>query len=423
MFKDKVCLSGKQTGAIAVLVALSLPILLGTVSMGVEVGAWYARARELQTAADAAAIAAAFELSESNEDDMDTSAEEEAERNSFDSTEGTLVMNHPPENGDYIDEDDAVEIILSEPYPLAATAIFLDQDPIITARAVAYAEPAQGTETACVLALDETACGAITISGSANIGLSGCVIASNSSCDSGLLLAGSGTLTAQSASLVGGYEQGSSATFNYDTAPKTGLTPTEDPYAALEVEPYAGCDHTNKALNGQTSTTLSPGVYCQGLTINEKGPTTLLPGVYIMDGGNFRINSGSDVDGEGVTIILTASNGQDYADVQINGGADVDIEAPTSGPYSGVVFFGDPDSNGSMDLKFNGGANMNINGAIYFPQDDVEFKGNSSSTPSCTQIVAKTVGFTGNTSANHDCEDSGTSDILPYVEGSVALVE
>src|SRR3954447_4520049 len=48
-----------RKGAIAVVTAVALPLLLGFTSLGVEVGHWYLAERQMQGAADAAAISAA----------------------------------------------------------------------------------------------------------------------------------------------------------------------------------------------------------------------------------------------------------------------------------------------------------------------------------------------------------------------------
>src|SRR5215475_6953764 len=48
-----------SAGAVAAVTAIVLPVLLGFASLGVEVGHWYLGMREMQGAADAAAISAA----------------------------------------------------------------------------------------------------------------------------------------------------------------------------------------------------------------------------------------------------------------------------------------------------------------------------------------------------------------------------
>src|SRR6516162_1212157 len=50
-----------RQGAVAVAVAVLLPVLIGLAGIGVEVGLWFAVQRQNQSAADAAAISAALE--------------------------------------------------------------------------------------------------------------------------------------------------------------------------------------------------------------------------------------------------------------------------------------------------------------------------------------------------------------------------
>jgi Flp pilus assembly protein TadG len=50
-----------RRGAVAVAVAVLLPVLIGFAGIGIEVGLWYAIQRQNQSAADAAAISAALE--------------------------------------------------------------------------------------------------------------------------------------------------------------------------------------------------------------------------------------------------------------------------------------------------------------------------------------------------------------------------
>src|SRR5215467_12246071 len=52
-------LKGDQAGAIAILTALALTLLVGLVALALDVGMWYRTNRALQNAADAAVIAAA----------------------------------------------------------------------------------------------------------------------------------------------------------------------------------------------------------------------------------------------------------------------------------------------------------------------------------------------------------------------------
>jgi hypothetical protein len=62
--------------------------------------------------------------------------------------------------------------------------------------------------------------------------------------------------------------------------------------------------------------------------------------------------------------------------------------------------------------KFNGGGTENITGSIYAPSQQMEFAGGASSTSGCTQLVALTVTFTGNSNFGNSCTNSGISEPL-----------
>jgi hypothetical protein len=106
-----------------------------------------------------------------------------------------------------------------------------------------------------------------------------------------------------------------------------------------------------------------------------------------------------------VTIHLT--NG---AHVVINGGATIDLSAPTSGPYAGLLFFGRR-SGASVDHVLNGSAASRFTGAIYMPNDRLEMRGSNTAGAGCTQIVARTIDFRGNSGMGMDCAGTGVRDL------------
>ena len=98
--------------------------------------------------------------------------------------------------------------------------------------------------------------------------------------------------------------------------------------------------------------------------------------------------------------------------------------APSSAtaPFQGLLFFQDPRATSTHDNKFNGGSTMNLTGGIYFPSEQVEWTGNNSSgTPTCTKIVAKTIVFTGN--SNMDDSGCAAAGVNPIQIQGVALVD
>ena len=127
------------------------------------------------------------------------------------------------------------------------------------------------------------------------------------------------------------------------------------------------------------------------------------------------MNANANVSGDGVTIYLAGSSR-----VSMNGNATVSLSAPTSGTYSGVLMYGDRTSTGGQST-FNGTAASLLTGALYFPKQQVNYLGNFSGQNGCTQVVADTIQWSGNSTINQDCTSLGMRDI-PATQ-SVALVE
>ena len=62
--------------------------------------------------------------------------------------------------------------------------------------------------------------------------------------------------------------------------------------------------------------------------------------------------------------------------------------------------------------KINGGSTSNITGAIYFPTNAIEYTGGSATGGAvCTQLIAYTITFKGNSSFNSNCNSAGTQTI------------
>lgn len=404
-----------QGGAVAIIMALVIPILVGAVGLAVEVGMWYAERRSLQTAADAAAMGAAWELNIAG-GNATAAATADAVRNGFSAAGGgSITVTTPPASGAYAGDASAVQVSLTEPQPLLFAGLFLAGPVTVTTTAVAQAGPPTAY---CILALSASAASAVSVTGSAGVSLSGCGVHSNSNSSTALTVSGSGTLTTDYANTVGGQDVSGAGTLASTEAPRTGARTQSDPYADLELptDPV-GCTKSNyKPDDGET---LSPGRYCGGLTINAGREVNLDPGIYIIDKGSLGVNGNATLTGTGVTIVLTGSS-SDYASVDINGGAVVDLSAPTSGDYAGVVFYQDRDAPAGSDNKFNGGSTMEITGAMYFPSQDVKFNGGNSVGGGCTHIIASTVAFSGNSTLGNNCTGTGVS---AYVPSPPTLVE
>lgn len=384
-----------ERGNVAILFAFSLPLIIASAGFGVEVGYWYYRSLNLQAAADAAAYAAALEkLSGSDAAKVEAAAVSVAAQNRFEADTGTASVYSPPSTGPNAGKNGA-EVVLNQTLPRFFSGVFDDSDLVVSRRAVAVTSV---DSKACILALDPSAPRTVLVSGNASVKLTGCSVMSNSVADDAIRTQGSATMNVDCLISAGGVDLAAgSVTTTKCAAPVTKASPAYDPFANLAAPSASGqCAPSNGG-------TLQPGVYCSGLSLN--GTVKLKPGVYVITNGEFRINANANVSGSDVTIYLAGS-----ARVTINGTAKVQLSAPTTGPYAGVLFFGDRTAADGTN-KFNGTADSLLTGALYFPRQKVEFLGNFSGAGGCTRLVAKSIEWSGSTAISQDCSSLGLRDI------------
>jgi hypothetical protein len=218
----------------------------------------------------------------------------------------------------------------------------------------------------------------------------------------------------------GGFQQGGSSqvTTTKCDGVQTNSDPIADPYADVVV-PTATlpCISGNIGSNN-TSTTVTPtlthstGVkYMRFCSLSIQGHVTFAPGLYIIDGS--MSSTGQSITGAGVTFMVGGN-------VSLTGNLTLNVSAPVSGPFSGLVFFGDRDTTVET-AKITGNSGSVIQGAVYFPTGDLEYTGSSAVSDGCTQIIARTIAFAGNSAVRSSCAAAGTRT---FAKGtSVALLE
>ncbi|HEY0834069.1 MAG TPA: pilus assembly protein TadG-related protein [Azospirillum sp.] len=416
-----------DSGAVLVTMALALTAVLGLVSAAVEVGSWYVVRRNLQSAADAAALAGALEHARSSPERITAAATQEAVRNGAAAGADTILVNSPPASGAFSGDPQAVEAIITHQQGRLFTALFGSGDVPITTRSVARL---RSTGEACVLALDRAADGAVTAQGSAAIDTRGCVLAANSVSDTAIDLGGSSSVAADSLWTSGGITLGGSTNASFTRTPVSRAWALPDPYADLTISvPGGGCANNNTRIQNETRT-LTPGVYCNGISVGAHGVAVLEPGTYYIDRGDFDVGAQGTVRcnctaPHGVTIVLTSTtNTTQIGRVDINGGASVTLRAPSDPGYAypGVLFFQDRRASASDESRLNGGATMSLNGALYFPAQAMQWNGNSfGGAQGCVRIIARTVSFSGNTALDDaGCAEQG---VRPITTTSASLGE
>jgi Flp pilus assembly protein TadG len=374
-------------GNVAIMFSLSLPLLIGGLSLGVESGYWYFRQASLQGAVDAAAYAAALEArAGSDSATILAAAKKAASSNGYVVATGTISITGPYASG----SGWAVKVVLQRAEKRYFSQIFYDKTITTAAKAIASYTTAAN---ACVLALDKSASQAVLFSGNSNLSLTGCNVMSNSIAADSVASQGSAAVTAPCIMAAGGTSLTTNVTLTSCTSPMTQLPQAADPYKSVPPPTASGnCKNSN-------GNTLQPGNYCSGL--NLSGTVNLNPGVYYVS-GDVKINANANIHGSGVTIYLAGSSS-----VTMNGNATVTLSAPTTGTYSGILFYGDPNGSSSVVEKFNGTAASLLTGAIYFPNQEVDYLGNFSGAGGCTQVVARKVQWTGNAHVAVNCSAYG----------------
>ncbi|MEO5337544.1 MAG: pilus assembly protein [Magnetospirillum sp. WYHS-4] len=400
-----------ESGAIAILFALLMPVVLGAVGFGVEVGSWYAARRELQSAVDAAAVAAAIEkYNGSSTSTITSEATTEAQRNGFTTSGGgTIVVNIPPTSGSYTGDSLAVEVRLTKPIQTLFLR-YLVQSTSVTASTRAVAKMQMQAGNGCVVALNSSASGAFRITGTVTVSLLNCDVVTNSSSSTSLIATGGTLVTADCVRTVGATADEAHFSTTSCGGVQEGARKYADPYEDRSVPAFTGCDHNNLSINSSGTNNLSPGTYCGGITASGNNSINLSPGTYVMYDGAFNVSGSGTISGNGVSIILMGSSASNVGNIDFTGTRTVNMSAPTSGAYSGMLFYQSEAASSSGTNRITGGTNFNITGAVYTPKRKIDYSGNSGGGTSCVQLIGDTVEFTGTSGANSsNCGSAGVT--------------
>jgi Flp pilus assembly protein TadG len=394
-----------RRGSIAILAAVTMPVMLMAAGMGIEVTNWTVVSLELQRTADVAAIAGALEYALGT--DAQRSAITAASLAEINGVAGapsrtwTVVNQTLTDNlitvqigaGVQNNKNIGVKVTVAQVVPLYLTKI-MSSSSSVTISASAWSE-VQASVQPCIVALNAAGHG-VTGQGNPQLTLTGCAVRSNASISTG----GSGSMSAP-AFYSGGSISGS------------GITGTLYPNSGTISDPYAQYAPVQNALaqllpnsgtpfndSPKSKRTLSPGTYSAWPI---QGTVTLLPGIYYVN-GNISLGDQAAVSGIGVTIVTSGA-------FSMNGGAALTISAATTigsinGAIPGMVFA----SNSPQSASFNGNSSPLMTGVVYSPNSDVTFGGTAQGgTSGCLEVIASSVTLQGNSSMASNCTDYGTA--------------
>jgi Flp pilus assembly protein TadG len=411
-------------GNVLIIGGAALPMLIGAAGLATDTIQWSLWKRQLQRAADSAAIAGVYDRIQNN------------------GTGGTLaVVNHdlslnqhtgialltgfpqvtyPADVGEIRNQ---VSVTLAVRKELAFSSLFLTQAPMIRTSATAASTP--GTDDYCVVSLENTTKSGILASGTAQV-IMDCGMITNSVSSNAAAAQGSSGVVATVIAAAGGIQQSNNWTVG-----------KYDPYVPAEADPYAtltpdAADHGANNCVGAVQLTGSngsgsnwgPNCYTS-INIGSNKTANLAPGTYFINGGGVNIQGTLNAP-VGVTIILSNTNTSNTAPIgsfDMNAQAQLNLVAPTTGKWSGMAIYQDrravdnsPTGNlsSSSPNKINGGSAGAIQGVLYFPKQQITYNGGGNTAASCAQFVIKRIVFTGNNGTNlsSDCEGAGYQPIV-----------
>ena len=408
-----------ERGNMIVIAAAALPLLVGSAGLATDTIQWALWKRQLQRAADSAAIAGVYNRFQNAGATTSTSAAVTHDLTLNQHTGMTLQGGYPqvtfPANAG--SNKNQVRVKLAVRKNLSFSSMFLSAAPLI--QATAQAAGVQSSGDFCVLSLQNNSKTGIQATGNASITMD-CGMMTNSTATNAAAGQGSASVTATTIAAAGGIQQSNTWTVQSYQPYAPAL---EDPYASLDPDSsdFTSCPTNPASLtvnNGNSGGSINAttqgvdGHYCLGgLSIQSNRTYTLSNGIFIISGGSVNIQGTLNL--TNATLVLTNKSNAANATIgtlDMNSSGQINATAPTTGKWAGMAIYQDrravddaPTGNitASSPNKINGNSTNKIRGVIYFPNQQVTYNGTGTGSATCTQFVAKRLYWSGNSGLNN----------------------
>jgi hypothetical protein len=374
-----------------------LPVLIGFVGFAVDVGYAFDYKKQMQMAADSAAMAGAMAVKANgsiSSTDLATVVTLDTSNNGFTNGNSGIAVTvcRPavdltcPTTYTYTAGDGAVKVGITQTKDTFFTKILNFNSLTVGASAVAAKAVVSGN-TSNIVILDTACDTGMTVSGGNNLTVSGSIYVNACGADAAKVSGGGAVNAAggifigcSSGGTCGGYDASGGSTFT--PTPTTGNAQIADPLGGLAEPTPTGTPFNTNPNIGSGTVTLQPGIYNAGITITG-GTVTFAPGNYFINGNKLEFKNNANVLGSGVFFYA-------YNDALLsiaNSGTTVTMSAPTSGTYRGIWYF--QQRADTRDATVSGSATVNIDGVIYIsnPSSKLTFSGGSSSGSAASYTV------------------------------------
>jgi Flp pilus assembly protein TadG len=358
-----------RRGNVIVMAAAALPLLIGCAGLATDTIQWTLWKRQLQRAADSAALAGVYDRvnSAGSTATVASTVAHDLTLNQhtwMSNAAGYPVVTYPADSGVKTNQ---VSVGLAVQQSLPFSSLFMTTAPMITATSTAATIPAGGD--ACIEALESNASfTGITNSGNTTVSAPNCIMYSNSPSTNSASAGGSSSVNVKAIAADPNAMVCSAAALDQNTNIAAAIAAGTNCWSSLSVG-------ANRTLN---MTGFAGPIYINGGSADLKG--------------TFNCT--------GCTIVLTNKSTAANAPIgtlSSNAQASNNISAPTSGTFKGLAIYQDRRATGNTD-KINGGSGSVVTGAVYFPNDVLWINGSGGATALCAMWVARRIVFTGNSS-------------------------
>ena len=415
-----------QSGQTLIYAGLCMALLMSFLALAIDAGHLRFERQRLQTAADAAALAAGLEIricgSLPNCPAMQAAAQNALSENGY--TGATLITNCTGTAGS------ALTLQVNDPPCLLGTrdanrnstryveAVLSEQGRTYFGRLVGFdkvtlsarAEAERYPGLPCIYALDPAGASAIAV----DIALaSTCPVIDESSSAGAFTCLAAATVSAQQVRVTGGT---AGLLCSINPKPRTSvqrpvpndplaylLTPTIPACGTSTASPYHGSATQLTIAAGKTAVLYPDKSYCGGIVIAVGATVTLQPGTYVLQSNNsgllgttvggLSLAIGASVTGTGVTFFNKGPQGAVtfIAPSALGILGKTTLTAPTTGTYGGMLFMQAPADTQLATLLASGPFNTKLEGSSYFPTASVNYA--VSGTTTYNILVAKDIHF------------------------------
>lgn len=410
----------QEQGNVLTVFAMVLPVFLGMTGLAFEGANWYRTKQSMQNAADAAALAAATNNTASY------AAEAKAVAAQYGYVDGTgsttvAVTNAATCPGG---QTPCYSVTITSPASLVFAQLVGYRGDTTTGGKPAQlisatAQAIQGAQprSYCLVALASSGTSpGIRTNGAPKADLTGCNVMSNTDA----------TCNGHNLKATFGDAHGKSNGCGIN--PTSNVPVLSDSYAGLASNiPSGSCssypqapskkkdpDLPSSNLLSGTPSLINHPPFCGDVQLTGNLTLTEENVVIVIENGRLDTNGYTikTASGASATIIFSGDGSSGYTHGPTGGGT-IDITAPTSGVWSGVAMYQDPDLTDGVDISEAGNSpTWNITGLVYLPHASVTFSGavnKSSNGQSCFVMVTDniTINGTGSILSTGGCAAAG----------------